>query len=181
MARSSVKERRRKVLLGLLRQVRLDAGLRQTDVAKKLGKPQSFVSNYESGERRLDLLELQAVCEVVGIKVGDFVGRFFRLSWKWRGRSTVKITERTLEETKEALHRRRESRHLRRHFWTRSRFRRCVTTGATATVLYRWQKEFFENGPAAFHHKSDPTTRPSRNASSIWRKRFRPRMRFWRS
>lgn len=76
MPRSSVKERRRKVLLGLLRQVRLDAGLRQTDVAKKLGKPQSFVSNYESGERRLDLLELQAVCEVVGINVGDFVGRF---------------------------------------------------------------------------------------------------------
>jgi transcriptional regulator with XRE-family HTH domain len=76
MPRSSVKERRRKVLLGLLRQVRLDAGLRQTDVAKKLGKPQSFVSNYASGERRLDLLELQAVCEVVGIKVADFVGRF---------------------------------------------------------------------------------------------------------
>jgi transcriptional regulator with XRE-family HTH domain len=76
MPRSSVKERRRKVLLDLLRQVRLDAGLRQTDVAKKLGKPQSFVSNYESGERRLDLLELQAVCEVVGIRVKDFVGRY---------------------------------------------------------------------------------------------------------
>ncbi len=76
MPRSSIKERRRRVLLGLLRQVRLEAGLRQTDVAKKLGKPQSFVSNYESGERRLDLLELQAVCEVVGIKVGDFVERF---------------------------------------------------------------------------------------------------------
>jgi transcriptional regulator with XRE-family HTH domain len=56
--------------------VRLEAGLRQTDVAKKLGKPQSFISDYESGERRLDLLELQAVCEVVGIKVSDFVGRF---------------------------------------------------------------------------------------------------------
>lgn len=53
---------------------RLEAGLRQTDVAKKLGKPQSFVSNYESGERRLDLLELQAVCEVVGIKVADSLG-----------------------------------------------------------------------------------------------------------
>jgi transcriptional regulator with XRE-family HTH domain len=76
MARSSVKVRRRKVLLDLLRQVRLEAGLRQTDVAKKLGKPQSFVSNYETGERRLDLLELQAVCEIVGIKVADFVGRF---------------------------------------------------------------------------------------------------------
>jgi transcriptional regulator with XRE-family HTH domain len=76
MPRSSVKVRRRRVLLDLLRQVRLEAGLRQVDVAKKLNKPQSFVSNYESGERRLDLLELQAVCEVVGITVADFVGRF---------------------------------------------------------------------------------------------------------
>ena len=76
MARSSVKAQRRKVLLALLRQARLDAGLRQTDVARKLGKPQSFVSNYESGERRLDLLELQAVCEVVGIQLVEFVTRF---------------------------------------------------------------------------------------------------------
>jgi transcriptional regulator with XRE-family HTH domain len=76
MARSSIKARRRKVLLALLRQVRLDAGLRQTDVAVKLGKPQSFVSNYESGERRLDLLELQALCEVLGIGLRDFVSRF---------------------------------------------------------------------------------------------------------
>ena len=76
MPRSSVKVRRRKVLLGLVRQVRLDAGLRQTDVAKRLGKPQSFVSNYESGERRLDLLELQSVCEALGVGLDEFVGRF---------------------------------------------------------------------------------------------------------
>jgi hypothetical protein len=33
----------------------------------------------------------------------------FRLSWKWRKRSVVKITERTREEDTETLHRRRES------------------------------------------------------------------------
>ena len=76
MPRSSIKVRRRKILLGLLRQIRLDAGLRQTDVAKRLGKPQSFVSNYESGERRLDLLELQSFCEVLGVGLDDFVRRF---------------------------------------------------------------------------------------------------------
>ena len=78
MARSSIKARRRKVLLALLRQVRHEAGLRQTDVAAKLGKPQSFVSNYESGERRLDLLELQRLCEVLGVGLVDFVRRFAR-------------------------------------------------------------------------------------------------------
>lgn len=76
MLRSSIKVRRRKVLLDLLRQVRLNAGLRQTDVAKRLGKPQSFVSNYESGERRLDLLELKMVCEVVGLPLVEFIKRF---------------------------------------------------------------------------------------------------------
>jgi len=76
MARSGVKARRRKVLLGLLRDARREAGMRQADVAAKMGKPQSFVSNYESGERRLDLLELQTLCEVLGIKLVDFVKRF---------------------------------------------------------------------------------------------------------
>jgi hypothetical protein len=35
----------------------------------------------------------------------------FRLGWKWKERSAVKITERTREEAKKALHRRREGRH----------------------------------------------------------------------
>ncbi len=78
MPRSSEKARRRKVLLALLREVRLEAGLRQADVAKRLGKPQSFVSNYESGERRLDLLELQSLCEVLEVALGDFVARYQR-------------------------------------------------------------------------------------------------------
>jgi len=78
MPRSSTKAHRRNVLLALLRQVRLEAGLRQADVAEKLGKPQSFVSNYESGERRLDLLELQALCEALGVGLTDFVRRFQR-------------------------------------------------------------------------------------------------------
>ena len=73
-----MKAQRRKVLLTLLREARLEAGLRPTDVAAKLGKPQSFVSNYESGERRLDLLELHALCEVLGISVVDFVKKFQR-------------------------------------------------------------------------------------------------------
>ena len=78
MPRSSTKAHRREVLLALLRQVRLEAGLRQADVAEKLGKPQSFVSNYESGERRLDLLELQVLCEALGVRLIDFVRRFQR-------------------------------------------------------------------------------------------------------
>jgi transcriptional regulator with XRE-family HTH domain len=63
-------------LLELLRQVRIEAGLRQVDLAKKLRQPQSFISKYESGERRLDLLELHQVCNAVGISLREFVKRF---------------------------------------------------------------------------------------------------------
>ncbi len=59
----------------LLRQVRLGAGLRQQDLAEKLALPQSFVSKYESGERRLDLLEIRQICEALGVSLQDFVER----------------------------------------------------------------------------------------------------------
>jgi ribosome-binding protein aMBF1 (putative translation factor) len=63
-------------LQALLRQVRLGAGLRQRDLAAKIGQPQSFVSKYEAGERRLDLLELRQICHAVGMHLTDFVERF---------------------------------------------------------------------------------------------------------
>lgn len=62
-------------LQALLREVRTEAGLRQADLAAKLGQPQSFVSKYESGERRLDVLELREVCKAVGISLEDFAAR----------------------------------------------------------------------------------------------------------
>ena len=57
--------------LGRLRQARVDAGLTQEEVARRLGKPQSFVSKCESGERRVDVVEL-ARFAVVYRKALDF-------------------------------------------------------------------------------------------------------------
>ncbi len=57
-------------LVALLRAYRTEAGLRQVDVAERLAVPQSFVSKYESGERRLDLLELEQVCKALGVRLG---------------------------------------------------------------------------------------------------------------
>jgi transcriptional regulator with XRE-family HTH domain len=60
----------------LLRQVRTEAGFTQNELAEKLQRPQSFVSKYESGERRLDLVELRQICDALKISLSDFVKRF---------------------------------------------------------------------------------------------------------
>jgi transcriptional regulator with XRE-family HTH domain len=45
-------------------------------MASALGKPQAFVSYYESGVRRLDLLELRQICGILGISLIDLVRKF---------------------------------------------------------------------------------------------------------
>lgn len=57
----------------LLRQARVDAGLTQVELAEKLGKPQSYVSKAELGERKLDFLETLDFCAACGKDVGELV------------------------------------------------------------------------------------------------------------
>jgi transcriptional regulator with XRE-family HTH domain len=63
-------------LANLLRQVRLEANLTQIQVADIIGQKQSYVSKYESGEQRLDLIELEAICNATGVPLIDFVRRY---------------------------------------------------------------------------------------------------------
>ena len=60
----------------LLRSLRERAKLRQEDVAARLGKPQSFVSKYESGERRVTFVDLTRICGALGVTLVDFVRRW---------------------------------------------------------------------------------------------------------
>lgn len=49
------------VVVDAIISARKSAGLRQEDVASKLGKNQSFISRIESGQRRVDLIEFYAI------------------------------------------------------------------------------------------------------------------------
>jgi len=59
-----------------LRAARKDSGLTQVEVAKKLRKPQSWVSKSESGERRLDPVELCALARIYDKNVWAFLPEF---------------------------------------------------------------------------------------------------------
>ena len=50
--------------LGRLKPARREVGLTQVEVAKKLKRPQSFVSKIESGERRVDVVELSDLAKI---------------------------------------------------------------------------------------------------------------------
>ena len=63
------------ILRTLLRDMRLEAGLNQVSLANRLGHPQSYISKYESGERRIDVLELRAICEALEVSLVEFVRR----------------------------------------------------------------------------------------------------------
>jgi transcriptional regulator with XRE-family HTH domain len=84
--RLTANRKQQETLLALLQKLRRDAGLRQVDMARELGKPQAFVSYYESGARRLDLLELRQICGVLGLSLVSFVRRF-ETSLKGRDRT----------------------------------------------------------------------------------------------
>lgn len=52
---------------------RKQARLKQRDVAKKLGRTQSYVSKMESGQRRVDIVQLREFAQIYKKKVGFFI------------------------------------------------------------------------------------------------------------
>lgn len=60
----------------LLKQLRESRKFSQADVAARLNSPQSYVSKYETGERRLDFVEAQEVCMALGTTLVEFAKLF---------------------------------------------------------------------------------------------------------
>ncbi len=67
----------RKKLRELLKELRTEeAGLTQVELSKALGRPQSYVSKYENGERKLDYVEIREICQALGISMQKFNKRY---------------------------------------------------------------------------------------------------------
>ncbi len=59
--------------LGNLRKARKESGLTQVDVAQKLNQPQSYISKCESGERRVDVIELLRFSKIYNKQIEYFI------------------------------------------------------------------------------------------------------------
>lgn len=61
------------VFVQRLKKARLEAGLSQVQVANKIGRPQSHISNVENGQQRVDIVELKRFAKLYGKSVEYFL------------------------------------------------------------------------------------------------------------
>ena len=73
---ASLHSQKYEVFRHLLIQARENANITQVELAKKLNKPQSFISKYEGGERRLDFTEFMEIAHFLNIDVMKFIENY---------------------------------------------------------------------------------------------------------
>jgi len=70
---------RHKALIALLIEKREAAGLTQVELASRLGEYQSFVARLESGQRRVDVVELLDLAEILDFEPDEALSRLLKV------------------------------------------------------------------------------------------------------
>ena len=65
-------------MVGMLVQCRQQRGVTQVELAGRLGKPQSFISKIEQGQRRVDVIEFCAIARALGVEPSVLFGDLLR-------------------------------------------------------------------------------------------------------
>lgn len=76
MKRTSLYSQQHAVLVSYLRELRVLRELTQADVARAIGRPQTYLSDVEKGKRGLDLLQVKELCDAYGLPFPDFAEEF---------------------------------------------------------------------------------------------------------
>lgn len=71
--KKSIHTRDYEVFRRQLREARERAGITQVELAAKLETTQSFVSKVELGDSRLDVIQLRAILDAIGVRLADFI------------------------------------------------------------------------------------------------------------
>ena len=74
--RKSIHDDENVLLVVMLKEARVNAGLSQQELAEKLDHYRTFVSKYEARERRLDIAEIRKICSALGIGFIDFLAAY---------------------------------------------------------------------------------------------------------
>lgn len=69
----TIRSPRQERLVKRIAEARRQAGLTQTVVAKRLGRYQPFIANIETGQRRVDLIELIELADIIGLDLHDLI------------------------------------------------------------------------------------------------------------
>ena len=69
----SIYKKEYQTVIKRLKDARIESGLKQEEVASKLGKPQSYVSKIERGERRVDIAEIKLFAKVYQKSIDYFI------------------------------------------------------------------------------------------------------------
>ena len=86
----SITTKRHQRLIEILIDARKRAGIRQAELARRVGKTQTFVARFEAGQRRIDAIELLALCEIIGIDPLKVVRKLLKVDgelWRSHGSS----------------------------------------------------------------------------------------------
>ncbi len=71
--KKTIHSKEHRILISLLREIREDKSLTQSQLAKLIGSDQTFISKIENSERRIDLIELRVICKALNQPFLEFV------------------------------------------------------------------------------------------------------------
>jgi transcriptional regulator with XRE-family HTH domain len=86
----TIATKRHRRLVEVLIAERKRAGIRQAELARRVGKSQTFVARIEAGQRRVDAIELLSLCRIIGVDPIRVVRKVLKIEdelWRSNARS----------------------------------------------------------------------------------------------